>query len=396
MLINFAAPHSAIISMMFMKKTLLSAAAIALFGAAVANAQAIEQPGLFDNVSIGLDGGVTTPVNNGPFFGSMRGAAGIHIAKQITPVFGLGVEGIFGVNTSSWNGFRHSSTAFDNSYVGVYATADLFNLFGGYQCYKRPFSIDALIGTGWGHDYVNKANGSDINYLGVKTGLNFNFNVSDHVTLALKPSITWNMGGGYRSGDLKFNVNNAVFDLLASVSYTFGDGFQCVQPYNQAEVDALNDQINSLRGQLDQSAAAAIEWQAKADALSNELEQCRNKAPEVVKEVSNQYNSVRFVFFRIGSSVITADQRPNVEMIADYMKSHPNAKVVVKGYASKDGNYDFNIKLAANRAESVKKMLISKYGIPADRITAEGEGIGNMFDEESWNRVSICTLEQGK
>ena len=78
-----------------MKKTLLSAAAIALFGAAVANAQAIEQPGLFDNVSIGLDGGVTTPVNNGPFFGSMRGAAGIHIAKQITPVFGLGVEGIF-------------------------------------------------------------------------------------------------------------------------------------------------------------------------------------------------------------------------------------------------------------------------------------------------------------
>ena len=41
-------------------------------------------------------------------------------------------------------------------------------------------------------------------------------------------------------------------------------------------------------------------------------------------------------------------------------------------------------------------MLISKYGIPADRITAEGEGIGNMFDEESWNRVSICTLEQGK
>lgn len=175
-----------------------------------------------------------------------------------------------------------------------------------------------------------------------------------------------------------------------------GDGFQCVQPYNQAEVDALNDQINSLRGQLDQSAAAANEWQAKADALSNELEQCRNKAPEVVKEVSNQYNSVRFVFFRIGSSVITADQRPNVEMIADYMKSHPNAKVVVKGYASKDGNYDFNIKLAANRAESVKKMLISKYGIPADRITAEGEGIGNMFDEESWNRVSICTLEQGK
>lgn len=379
-----------------MKKTLLSAAAIVMFGAAIANAQAIEQPGLFDNVSIGLDGGVTTPIHHNPFFGSMRGAAGLHIAKQITPTFGLGVEGLFGVNTSSWNGFRHSSTAFDNSYVGVYATADLFNLFGGYQCQKRPFSIDALVGTGWGHNYVNKANGSDINYLGVKAGLNFNFNVTDHVTLALKPALVWNMGGGYRNGDLKFNVNNAVFDLLASVSYTFGDGFQCVTPYNQAEVDALNSQINSLRGQLDMSVAAANEWQAKADALSSELDSCRNKAPEVVKEVSNQYNSVRFVFFRIGSYAITADQRPNVEMIADYMKHHPNSKVIVKGYASKDGNYDFNIKLAANRAEAVKKMLVSKYSIPADRIVAEGEGIGQMFDEESWNRVSICTLEEGK
>ena len=33
-----------------------------------------------------------------------------------------------------------------------------------------------------------------------------------------------------------------------------------------------------------------------------------------------------------------------------------------------------------------------RYNIPESRIEASGEGIGNMFDEESWNRVSICTL----
>ena len=80
-------------------------------------------------------------------------------------------------------------------------------------------------------------------------------------------------------------------------------------------------------------------------------------------------------------------------MISDYMKNHPDSKVVIKGYASKDGNYDFNIKLAQSRAESVKNALVKKYKIPADRISAQGEGIGNMFEEESWNRVSICTLE---
>lgn len=44
----------------------------------------------------------------------------------------------------------------------------------------------------------------------------------------------------------------------------------------------------------------------------------------------------------------------------------------------------------------MKKALMAKYKIPADRIIAEGEGIGEMFDEESWNRVSICTLEENK
>lgn len=84
---------------------------------------------------------------------------------------------------------------------------------------------------------------------------------------------------------------------------------------------------------------------------------------------------------------------PNVEMIASYLKNHKGSKVVIKGYASPEGNLEFNQKLAANRAESVKKALINKYKISADRITAEGEGIGHMFTEDSWNRVSICTIE---
>ncbi len=377
-----------------MKKNILAAVVIALTGTAIAAAQDIQQPKLFDNVSIGLDGGVTTPLHGQAFFGSMRGAAGLDIRKQITPTFGAGVEGLFGVNTSSWKNMVHSKTAFDNSYVGVYGTVDLFNLFGGYQCARRPFSIEALVGAGWGH-YYQTGGVPDWNYFSTKAGLNFNFNVSEHVTLSLKPSVAWNMGGDFENSNVGFNINNATFNLLAGVSYRFGDGFTCVQPYNQAEVDNLNGQINALRDELNASTASANELQARNQALEAELKACQNRAPQVIKEVDNKYNSVRFVFFRIGSHTITADQMPNVTMIADYMKSHPASKVVIKGYASKDGNYDFNIKLAKNRAEAVKNALVKKYGIAESRIVAEGEGIGEMFDEESWNRVSICTLEEG-
>lgn len=373
-----------------MKKTLLTA--VLALGALTAAAQAYEQPKFFDNWSIGLDGGAATPLTHHAFFGDMRGVFGAHIQKQVTPAFALGAEGLAGVNTSSWYGPK-SSTAIDNSYLGLYGAVDFANLFSTYNP-DRFFTVEGVLGLGWGHNFRNKAAGADNNYLGFKAGLNFNFNLSRKVTLAIKPAIVWNLTDNDVEGSsCAFNANAATFQILAGLTYNFGPGFQLVRPYNQAEIDVLNGQINELRGALDASLAAAAVTEAQNAELAAQLQACMNKKPEVVKEVSNQLNSVRYIFFKIGSSVITKDQQPNVEMIAAYMKSHPKSKVIIRGYASKDGNLDFNIKLAESRAQSVKNALIKGYKIAADRIEAKGEGIGNMFEEESWNRVSICTLE---
>lgn len=377
-----------------MKKSIILAA-FAL-GALCASAQAIEQPKFFDNWSLGVDGGVTTPMHGHAFIGSMRGLVGLHLDKQITPAFALGVEGQFGVNTSRWETGMRSGTAFDNSYVGAYGAVDLFNLFGGYKCEGRPFTIEAVAGAGWIHYYMNGP--GDYNDFGTKLGLNFNFNVSENVTIAIKPSIVYNMTkNGADQSAAAYNINDAVFNLQAGVTYHFGGRkFECVTPYNQAQIDALNGQINDLRAALDASVANANAWEAKANGLQNDLNACLNQPKQVVKEVSNNLNSVRYVFFRLGSSVITADQQPNVEMIAAYLKNHKDAKVQVRGYASPDGPLEVNIKLAQARAEAVKTALVNKYKIDANRIDAKGEGIGNMFTEESWNRVSICTIEDAK
>ncbi len=393
-----------------MKKSILLGALV--LGAMTANAQAVEQPGFFQNWSVGLDGGVTTPMTHHAFFGSMRGLVGLNVKKQITPTFGLGVEGQFGVNTSSWKGMKHSTTAFDNSYVGTFGTVDLFNLFGGYNGTVRPFTIEAVAGAGWGHDYLNRnghyGNQQDWNYFATKVGLNFNFNVNEYLTIAVKPSIVWNMNGS-KSNNIQdislsteqsatyYDVNKATFNLQAGLVYHIGgNNFNVVTPYNQAQIDVLNGQINDLRAALETSMANSAAWEANAADLANQLAACMNRAPQIVKEetvtVNNYLNSVRYVFYKIGSSVITPDQMPNVEMIAAYLKNHPEAKVVVKGYASQDGPLELNVKLAQARAESVKNALVNKYKIKADRIQAEGEGIGNMFKEESWNRVSICTI----
>lgn len=375
-----------------MKTNVLTALGLAVATSFSLGAQTAEEPSTFDNVYIGAGGGVVTPMHNHPFFGAMRGSAGVFIGKQLTPTFGAGIESAFSVNTSSWGGPR-SANAFDNSYVGVYGTMDLFNLFAGYQCATRPFSIEALAGAGWGHDYFPKSVAQDYNYFATKFGLNFNFNVTDNVTIALKPAVTWNMIGDYEQSYVGYDINDATFSLFATVAYRFGDGFPCVQPYDAAQVNTLNARINELRNQVATESANAEQWATRAQSLATELDSCRARKPQIITKVENNLSSVRFVFFRVGSHTVTADQMPNVEMIADYMKNHPKSKVVIKGYASPEGNYEFNVKLAQARAEAVKTALVKKYKVASSRITAEGEGIGKMFEEESWNRVSICTLE---
>ena len=98
-------------------------------------------------------------------------------------------------------------------------------------------------------------------------------------------------------------------------------------------------------------------------------------------------------YFRQGKSSVDASQLPNVERVASYLKKYADSKVVIKGYASPEGSVEVNARIAAARAEAVKTILVNKYKISASRITAEGQGVGDMFTEPDWNRVSICTIE---
>ncbi len=96
------------------------------------------------------------------------------------------------------------------------------------------------------------------------------------------------------------------------------------------------------------------------------------------------------VIFRQGKSAIDAAQYASIEMVAKYMKNHKDAKVIVRGFASPEGNAELNQKLSEKRAEVVKNALIKKYKIAADRITCEGLGATDKISEENdFNRVAM-------
>ena len=377
-----------------MKKTLLAAAVLTAGAATTMAQESLQKPGFFDNISIGVQGGATTPLSHGSkFFKDMRGAAGLDIRKQITPAFGVGIEGDAAVNTSSWKGQTHSTTAFDASYVGAYGAVNLFKLFQPYGT-QNVFDIEAVAGAGWGHNYQN-GKGNDHNFFGTKAGLNFNFNVSDAVTLSIRPSVLWDMSdAGVSQTSAAYNVEKATFNIAAGVSVRLGQGFKYTVPnYNLDEIAALNAKVDNLRADLSAAGDALNASQNENMALANELQRLKNQKPVVVKETQDFLSTVRYVNFGLGKYNVPADQLPNVAAVASYLKKHPKATVNIKGYASQDGPIEVNERLANQRAESVKNMLVKKYGIPADRIKAEGLGVGHMFEEESWNRVAVCILD---
>lgn len=386
------------------KAILLAAMALSVVGASAQTTVAGSK--FTDNWSFTLKGGAvmsSKSVADNGFWDNARGIVGAELRKQITPVFGLGVEGEWTINTSSWAGYR-SGNWFDHQYVGVFGAVNLMNAFAGYTGAPRLFELEVVGGTGWLHAYYPHTSGKDGNSWATKVGMNFNFNLGESKawTLAFKPAYLWNMNGNPRPNILgyeaRYDSNFGYLELEAGITYHFGNSngthhFTVVRPYDQSEIDALNAQINALRGELEASGANNAALLAQIADLQAQLDAC-NRRPPVVEKVVKDLNNIRYVFFNCGSAYVQPNQQPNIAMVADQLKENTNATVTVKGYASKDGSAAFNRKLAERRAEAVKKELVKRYGIASDRVKAEGMGIGDLFQESSWNRVSVCTVHE--
>lgn len=356
--------------------------------------RAYEGANLGDNWSIGIHAGVTTPLTHSAFFPNMRATWGLGIGKQLTPFFGMGVEAMTSINTTA------SKTAFDNTNVSLLTSVNLSNLFAGYWGTPRLFEIETVAGLGWLH-YAQNGDG-DRNSISSKLGLNFNFNLGEAKawTIGIKPALVYDLNAcGERN--VGFNANRAAWEITAGLKYHFrcSNGkhhISFAKLYDQAEVDALNEQVNNLRQtNVDQEAELTAANQRNAE-LEQQLADCKNQGPVIVTDTITSHKKTleSVVTFRQGGVSVVASQTPNVERIATYLKNHDKATVSIKGYASPEGKAEVNARIAQQRADAVKSLLVKRYKIAENRITAEGQGVGNMFEEPDWNRVSICTIHE--
>ena len=369
-----------------MKKLVLMLAAASM--AASVSAQTVAESKTFDNIYVGINGGVATKTTGHKWLSDLDPNAGIRIGRYFTPVFGLAIEGNAYFSNKPWGSTGTVVRATNASLLG---TVNLSNWFGGYKGEPRTFEVSALYGLGWMHIFSNNkefkaATSENRNRLTSKAALDFafNFGSAKQFQFYVEPSINFAFLGqsknkelvatgnplnpvtvadhqeyGYKAasqaGQPAYNINNSFVQLNAGLVYKFANSngthnFTIVTPRDQAEIDALNAQINDLRNR-------------KPEVITKEV------VKEVVKEVPSvkefTVSDLVFVTFAQGKSALTKDAKAALNNVKQ------GVHVQVVGTASPEGSKELNDRLSQARADVVANYLKGR-GVIVDEATGKG------------------------
>ena len=395
-----------------MKKLFIILAAVVLtMSASAQEKEVVTAHKTFDNWYLGINAGAATPMQKWGDNGFMKGVApsvGLRLGKNFTTSFGVAIDAN-AYFESTEKSLMKTRTFVDAINLDALGTFNVSNFFGGYLGKPRRVELIALGGIGWSHQFgaLPRANGINSK---VALDLAFNLGNSRAVQLYLEPAVIFGLWNNARmvnalsrhGSNFKFDSRSGLFQLNVGVNFKFGTSngtknFAFAQLRDQGEIDDLNARINELRDENDNKDRRIARDIRRIAELEDSLEAAKKvKAPVVTKvtKVVNVNNNVLqpTVIFGQGKSSVDAAQMASVAMIAKYMKNHPESKILIKGYASPEGNPELNQKLSVARAQAVKDALVSRYGIAASRLTIQGMGATDeLFDELDFNRVATFT-----
>ena len=395
-----------------MKKLFIILAAVVLtMSVSAQEKEVVTAHKTFDNWYLGINAGAATPMQKWGDAGFMKGIApsfGLRLGKNFTTSFGVAIDAN-AYFESTEKSLMKTRTFVDAINIDALGTFNVSNFFGGYLGKPRRVELIALGGIGWSHQFGDLTRANGINS---KAALDLAFNLGNSraVQLYLEPAVIFGLWNNARmvnalsrhGSNFKFDSRSGLFQLNVGVNFKFGTSngtknFAFAQLRDQGEIDDLNARINELRDENDNKDRRIARDIRRIAELEDSLEAAKKvKAPVVTKvtKVVNVNNNVLqpTVIFGQGKSSVDAAQMASVAMIAKYMKNHPESKILIKGYASPEGNPELNQKLSVARAQAVKDALVSRYGIAASRLTIQGMGATDeLFDELDFNRVATFT-----
>lgn len=342
-----------------MKKFILSLMVMLTVMLSSANAQiAYQKADFLDNVYVGLNGGVSSPLD----FNSVtpfNAQAGVKVGKNWSPVFGTNIEGtaVFGDNH-----FADSHTFVKATYVGLNGTLNLTNLFLNYNP-DKVFETSLEAGIGWIHNYHTPTPTNidgHANYLGAKTGVILAWNIGNNKAWQLyaEPSVYWNLS---KTDKIQFNKYNAQLAVSVGVVYKF----KTSNKTHNFKVYNIYDYTSALEEARDRIAAL----EAQNAELSKRPTETYNVVKETNKETVVYSQDIFTVSFLQNSAELTQDAKNILDKVG------VSLPVKVIGSTSPEGSTRRNSELSVQRANAVAEYLKSR-GVNV--ISAEGNEHGRI------------------
>lgn len=351
----------------------------------------------------------------------------LSLVKWASPYFGIGAgfteagyRGVYSPKDDKttfakpedpwYHGFENRYLVASGSYGNLYAKAavNLSNLLFGFKANRR-FELTAYAGGGIIFPTCKvqyRAKGATFN-----AGINAQVRVAKHlfVTAAVRGALIsdgFNGIGYITSGD----KNNLSLDgqagALVGISYKFGylnrknqksgavneyEWVPAVEAYQTSEVvkDMIDTEVKDVEEKKDAEIAVISGKLREDDEIINKLRAENNASAPAG-------NYWQFISFKIDRTNIINSEKVNIMSAAEYIKSMPDQKFVINGYADKQtASPAHNALLASGRAKAVYDALVNDFGVNPEQLEYHGNGgVDFMFyNDVKCSRCAIITVK---
>lgn len=303
--------------------------------------------------------------------------------KLVTPIGGA----YFGSMLSPYYGIRLSAQG-AWSKMGFKPADDTYSFNYVTGCFDVLFNVSNLFTKNYYHRFHTFLIGG--------VGMTYAWNFDDVVKQATKPWNTRRFTTNWRVGvmeemnlsknlavNLEVDLNNMNDRLIGPVEGR--NDWQLVGMIGLTYKFGLKKNYKKSEPAVKQSYAVAVQ-ETPAPKTAAVVEKKAEPKP-VVKAFVPETDQID-VFFELGKSNITEESDAKIKSLGEWLKTRPNSKVLVTGYADKGtGSAERNMALSKERAEKVKKELVEKYGFDADKIIVVSLGdTVQPYEENDLNR----------
>jgi OOP family OmpA-OmpF porin len=144
---------------------------------------------------------------------------------------------------------------------------------------------------------------------------------------------------------------------------------QALVQAEQGQREGLDDEeIDHLAYVAEQKAAIARSQAVEQQSQDQLLQQLRAERTDRGLVVT-----LEDVLFEVDGAALQPGAQVELLRMADYLKQHPDRKVLIEGHTDNTGSSEYNLELSQLRAQSVESYLVSS-GVSPDRIRAVGYG----------------------